>query len=84
MLPRLISRGFIEATGRSITDESNQPVGCGFRNQTSSAGLPEVVGRGPAVTPQAGRLGTFSLGDGAARAFSPRIAGKVLTFRTRA
>jgi hypothetical protein len=30
------------------------------------------------------RIGTFSLADGAACAFSLRIAGKILTFRTRA
>ena len=63
MLPRLISRGFIEATGRSITDESNQPVGCGFRNQTSRADLSEVVGRGATVTPQAGRLRILVVDD---------------------
>ena len=30
------------------------------------------------------RIGTFGLADGATCAFSLRIAGKVLTFRTRA
>jgi hypothetical protein len=62
MLHRPIPHGFIQATGGSIT-ATNRPVRRGFRNQTSRADLPEVVGRGAAVTPQAGRLRILVVDD---------------------